>query len=40
MVGGRIYPGGLGDARMLQAVVEDELAPGILEALVPDWTSR
>jgi hypothetical protein len=40
VVGGRIYPGGLGDARMLQAVVEDELAPGILEALVPDWTAR
>ena len=38
VVGGRIYPGGLGDARMLQTLVEDELAPGILEDLVPDWS--
>jgi hypothetical protein len=38
VVGGRIYPGGVGDARMLQGLVEDELAPGILEHLVPDWT--
>jgi predicted DsbA family dithiol-disulfide isomerase len=39
VVGGRVYPGGVGDARMLQGLVEDELAPGILEDLVPDWSS-
>lgn len=40
VVGGRVYPGGVGDKRMLQALVEDELAPGILEDLVPDWSDR
>ncbi|MBP9207322.1 MAG: hypothetical protein KBG28_25355 [Kofleriaceae bacterium] len=30
IVGGRAYPGGVADARMLQMLVEDELAPGAL----------
>jgi protein-disulfide isomerase len=38
VVGGRIYPGGTSDYRMLQVLVEEELAPGILEELAPDWT--
>jgi protein-disulfide isomerase len=37
VVGGRVYPGGVSDARSLQALVEDELAPGLLEDLAPDW---
>ena len=39
VVGGRVYPGGLApDYRMLQTVVEHELAPGVLEQLAPSWS--
>jgi hypothetical protein len=30
-----VYLGGLADMRILQALVEDELAPGLLERVVP-----
>jgi hypothetical protein len=41
VVGGRVYPGGLApDYRMLQTVVEEELAPGVLEQLAPSWSPR
>jgi hypothetical protein len=39
VVGGRVYPGGLADYRMLQALVEEELAPGVLEQLAPSWST-
>jgi predicted DsbA family dithiol-disulfide isomerase len=39
VVGGRIYLGGLADMRILQALVEDELAPGLLERAAPGTSS-
>jgi predicted DsbA family dithiol-disulfide isomerase len=37
VVGGRIYTGGVSDARILQGLIEDELEPGLLGRAAPDW---
>lgn len=37
VVGGRIYVGGVAEARVLQSLIEDELEPGLLERAAPDY---
>jgi predicted DsbA family dithiol-disulfide isomerase len=37
VVGGRIYPGGVADRGVLQALIEAELAPGVLGTIAPGW---
>jgi hypothetical protein len=37
VIGGRAYLGGFGDDRPEAAVIEAELAPGLLEDLVPSY---
>jgi protein-disulfide isomerase len=37
VVGGRIYIGGVSEDRILQGLIEDELAPGLLGRAAPDW---
>jgi 2-hydroxychromene-2-carboxylate isomerase len=37
VVGGRIYVGGVAEPRVLQSLIEDELEPGLLDRLAPDW---
>jgi hypothetical protein len=37
VVGGRIYHGGVSSRTALQALVEAELAPGVLDDLAPSW---
>lgn len=37
IVGGRIYHGGVANKASLQALVEAELAPGVLDILAPSW---
>jgi hypothetical protein len=40
VVGGRIYHGGVANKTSLQALVEAELAPGVLDSIAPAWPSR
>jgi hypothetical protein len=37
VIGGRVYLGGFTDARAASPLVDAELAPGLLERMVPDW---
>ena len=37
VVGGRVYHGGVSSRAALQALVEAELAPGVLDDLAPSW---
>jgi hypothetical protein len=40
VVGGRVYHGGVANKTSLQALVEAELAPGVLDTIAPAWPSR
>jgi hypothetical protein len=37
VIGGRVYSGGFNDWRAVSPMVDAELAPGLLERLVPSW---
>ena len=37
VIGGRIYLGGFTDSRAATPLVDAELAPGLLERMVPAW---
>ncbi|MBZ0231369.1 MAG: hypothetical protein K8M05_03400, partial [Deltaproteobacteria bacterium] len=37
VIGGRAYLGGFNEDRKAADRVADELAPGLLEALIPSW---
>lgn len=37
VIGGRVYLGGFTDSRAASPLVDAELAPGLLEQMVPDW---
>ncbi len=37
VVGGRIYVGGVAEARVLQSLIEDELEPGLLDQAAPEY---
>lgn len=39
VVGGRVYVGGVAEARVLQSLIEDELEPGLLERAAPDFAA-
>jgi hypothetical protein len=39
VIGGRMYPGGVSNKDSLPQLIDDELEPGILRRLAPDWTT-